>query len=570
VSGMAIGYCDGQSTTKGSVTSAEKDAWVSAAIYIPAGTISTYAGNHIDTIRVALASKLNIDTLTVWLRSDLDGENLAEGTITKNSDTKIAKGWNSVGLNKPYNVAISDKGLYIGYSFHQKGASFGIAALTTPMKNAFYAQMPGEQWTDHSNDGTLCIEGLAYGDKLPKVNIALLNADAQDVYVIEKGVMKITGTVKNLATQTITGFDVQANFDGTSETQSAHVDASLAYNNAMDFSVTVNPTITEIGNGTGNVTITIANIAEGADEDPTDNVATDTFGIVKNDFTRNVLIEEFTTEQCTNCPRMANYLHSALEKDSYKERVFAACHHSGYYTDWLTSTCDNSYLWFFNAGGSTYAPAIMVDRLNIGESTPVICPSSQSELELYIDYALSQPAFVSVNVKAVADADNPQLLHVTVNGTKSTEKLCNNPRIVVYALEDGVSARSQAGASNFTHNHVKRAFNSTWGDAIEWNGNDYEYACDFEISSSCVTENVQVVAFIYNYNDEDATDCAVANSGSATITSGESAIKSVATRPSTQAEYFTLTGRKVTANDLANGIYIVKKNGKTSKVAFGK
>lgn len=568
VSGLSLGYCDGQSTTKGSITSSEKNVWVSAAIYIPAGTINTYSGNHIDSINVALASKLNVDTLKVWLRSSLDGENLAEGTITSASTQKISKEWNKVGLDTPYNVERTDNGLYIGYSFHQKGASFGIAALTSACKNALFVQLPGEEWTDRSSEGTLCVEGLVYGDNLPKLNVALQSVDAQSVYVIDKGTMKITGSVKNLATQTVTGFDVLASIDGSEETCTAHVDASLAYKQTMDFSVTVNPTITATGKG--KVTVTIANLAEGDDEDPSDNVLTDTFSIVQTDYTRNIIIEEFTTEQCSNCPRMASYLHSALEKDAYKERAFAACHHSGYYTDWLTSTCDNSYLWFFNAGGATYAPAIMIDRINLGESTPVICPSSQTELELYMDYALSQPAFVSVNVSAVTDTDNPQLVHVKVNGTKSVETLCANPRLVVYALEDNVDARSQAGATSFVHNHVKRAFNSTWGDALEWNGDTYEYACDFEISSECVKENMQVVAFIYNYNSEDATDCAVANSGSTLIEDAANYITPVTANNSGEVEYFSLSGRKVSAENLTKGIFIVKKGGKATKVVIGK
>lgn len=566
VSGLALGYCDGQSTTKGSITSSEKDVWVSAAIYIPAGTVSTYAGNHIDSINAALASKLNVDTLTVWLRSSLDGDNLAEGTITSGGSQKIVKGWNKVGLSTPYNVETTDKGLYIGYSFHQKGASFAIAALTSACKNALFVQLPGEEWQDRSSEGTLCVEGLVYGDRLPKLNVALQSVDAQSVYVIDKGTMKITGSVKNLATQTVTGFDVVAAIDGVDETCTAHVDASLAYKQTMDFSVTVKPAITTTGEG--RVTVTIANLTEGDDEDPTDNVLTDTFSIVQTDYTRNILIEEFTTEQCSNCPRMANYLHTALEKDSYKERALAACHHSGYYTDWLTSTCDNSYLWFFNAGGSTYAPAIMIDRLNLGESTPVVCPSSQTELELYMDYALSQPAFVSVNVSAVTDTDNPQLIHVKVNGTKSVETLCDNPRIVVYALEDNVEARSQIGATDFVHNHVKRAFNSTWGDTFEWNGDAYEYSCDFEVSSACVKENMQVVAFIYNYNTEDATDCAVANSGSALIENDATHISVAHANDTAEAEYYTLTGRKVEAENIAKGIYVVKKGGKATKVVI--
>lgn len=74
------------------------------------------------------------------------------------------------------------------------------------------------------------------------------------------------------------------------------------------------------------------------------------FEVVTHDFTRNIIIEEFTTEQCPNCPRVAAYINDALESGQYDGRVFVACHHSGYYTDWLTASFATEYLWFYNAG----------------------------------------------------------------------------------------------------------------------------------------------------------------------------------------------------------------------------
>lgn len=569
VSGMDLSYCNGEMNTKGTITSTKKDAWVSAAIYIPVGTINTYDGNHIDSIRVALASKLNIDTLKVWVRNELDGENLAEGTILSKGTPSMVKGWNRVALNDPYAIAKSDKGLYIGYSFHQKGASFGISSLATPAVNGLFVKLPGEEWADRGSEGTLCVEGLVYGESLPKVNLTLLSVDAQDVYVLDKGKLSITGQVKNVATQTITGFDVEAKVDGLDKAYTAHVDLSVPYKATKTFSVVVNPEITEVGNGKGKVTVTVANLNEGDDEDPTDNVLADTFKIVSHDFTRNIFVEEFTTEDCANCPRMASYIHNALEKDEYKDRVLVACHHSGFYTDWLTKTCDTNYLWFFNAGGATYAPAIMIDRANFGGSTPVIGPTSQGQMEAYWDYSLNQSAFVSVNVAASVLPGSPNKLHIDVSGTKSIDKLCDNPRLTVYVLEDNIAARSQAGASSFTHNHVKRAFNSTWGDQVEWNGDDYSYSCEFDVSTEWVKENLQVVAFIYNYDENDPTNCTVANAGSAKFSDFNlTGIENVTTTTNvdSSAEYYTLTGAKVAADHLGKGVYIVKKNGKTQKV----
>lgn len=570
ISGMELSYCDGHYTANSKYKSSKSKEWISAAIYIPAGMLNTFAGNNIDSIRVGLASKLNVDTLKVWLRTDLNGDNLAESTITKQTQPKILKGWNAIALDKPYAITSGDKGLYIGYSFYQKGASGAISALSIPTPNGLWLKMPDEQWTDRSAEGVLSIEGLVYGDKLPKINLALKSLSVQPVFVIDKGKLKITGQVKNLATQTITGFDVVAKIDGIDKNYSVHVDSTVAYRQEKFFTVTVNPDIKQVGQD--KVTVTLNNLNEGADEDPSDNTLTEAFTVVQHDFTRKVLVEEFTTEKCTNCPRMANWIHTGLEKDAFKDNVIVACHHSGYYTDWLTQSCDNSYLWFYNKGGQTYAPAIMVDRFNWGGSTPVISPESQQGMENYWQSRLDAAAFVAVNVTADVVPGTPEKVQVTVSGSKTMEKICDNPRLVVYLLEDNIPAQDQAGAAaSYIQNHVKRAYNSTWGDPIEWNGDDYTYTCEFELSEKWKKENLQVVAFIYNYDENDAANCVVANAGAMRF-KDLSSIQDVDAQEvnNAETEYFNLSGERVVESNLSKGIYIVKKGNHTQKIVLGK
>ena len=88
---VTLGYCSGQVPGTGTIKYTEPESWVSGAIYIPAGTINTYAGNTITGVKAGLTSRPNMTELKVWLRSSLDGENLVEKTITKETDPKIAK-----------------------------------------------------------------------------------------------------------------------------------------------------------------------------------------------------------------------------------------------------------------------------------------------------------------------------------------------------------------------------------------------------------------------------------------------------------------------------------------------
>ena len=374
--------------------------------------------------------------------------------------------------------------------------------------------------------------------------------------------MTVTGKVKNVALQTITGFDVETRFDCTDKVCQSHVDLTLAHLEESEFSFTVEPDIHEAGQGTTTVTITRLN--EGDDENPDDNTQSRTFDIVTEDFARRVLLEEFTTEMCSNCPRVATFLHNILDDEYYRENVVAVCHHSAYFTDWLTIPSDNDLLWYFNNGGSTYAPAMMLDRWTTDPSaaTPVFIPNSQSDLKSAIDYCLRQPAFVSVNIQAKLDTEE-NMVNVLVQGSRSKENITvNPPRITVWLVEDNIKARSQAGAGNdWTHQHTGRAINKTWGDIITWqDGDAYTYECQFRVRSDYKTDDLVVCAMIYDY-DEDVARNIVCNANQAPVTKGEiigSAVRETGSVTTEAPRIYDLQGRRVTEGQ-ARGIVILRR-----------
>ena len=78
-------------------------------------------------------------------------------------------------------------------------------------------------------------------------------------------------------------------------------------------------------------------------------------------FVKIPLLEEFTTEMCTNCPSAAEAIHNALSVGKNSNEVAPLCHHSGYHEDQFTQQCDRYMLWLYGDDG-TYAPALMLDR----------------------------------------------------------------------------------------------------------------------------------------------------------------------------------------------------------------
>ena len=567
---MNIGYCHGKlgpfpstSDTYFSDLSTKKQTWTSGAILIKKEKINSLAGNQIREIHAGLISKLNVDSLAVWVSESLDGPVLSTDTIAT-----PAKGWNTVSLTKPVDITSDMQTLYVGYSYHQKSTSKAMSCTKTPEPGySCFIRSGNDEWKDYSNDYTVSVEAMVYGDKLPKYDLTLSALDVQQNYVVDNGNLEFTMKVFNNATVTINGFDAVCTVDGSDDKYTVHCDSSIAYNESKTITMTVSPTaIQTMDPATRTLTVTLTNLTEGEDEIPSDNTLSGTFNVTLHSFVRNVLLEEFTTEKCTNCPRVASYVHDAMNEPEFQGRLNTMENHAGYYTDSFTVTFHNDWTWLFD---NIYAPAVLYDRhAEDGEATAVTCPNSKLELFEGIRKRLRETAFVSLKVTADVDGEN-QKINVKVTGTRAKENFTKNPaRITVVLTETNLAAISQAGAGgDYTHYNVGRRVNSIWGDVLEWNGDDYTYECSIPYTQNYILDNLGILAFIHDYDPDDKTKCDVANS--AAITSAEFTGKATAifapnaSTNDSKALYFDLQGRKLSAP--TKGFNIVKRNGRFIK-----
>lgn len=570
VSGMNIGYCHGKlgpfpstSDTYFSDISTKKQTWTSGAILIKKERINSLAGNQIREIHAGLISKLNVDSLAVWVSESLDGPVLSTDTIVA-----PAKGWSTVALTKPVDITSDMQTLYVGYSYHQKSTSKAMSCTKTPEPGySCFIRSGNDEWKDYSNDYAVSVEAMVYGDKLPKYDLTLSALDVQQNYVVDNGNLEFTMQVFNNATVTINGFDAVCTVDGSDDKYTVHCDSSIAYNESKTITMTISPTaIQTMDPATRTLTVTLTNLTEGEDEIPNDNTLSGTFNVTLHSFVRNVLLEEFTTEKCTNCPRVASYVHDAMNEPEFQGRLNTMENHAGYYTDSFTATFHNDWTWFYD---NQYAPAVLYDRhAEDGAVTAVTCPNSKLELFEGIRKRLRETAFVSLKVTADVDGEN-QKINVKVTGTRAKENFTKNPaRITVVLTETNLAAISQAGAgSDYTHYNVGRRVNSIWGDVLEWNGDDYTYECSIPYTQNYVLDNLGILAFIHDYDPDDKTKCDVANS--AAITSAEFTGKATAifapnaSTNDSKALYFDLQGRKLSAP--TKGFNIVKRNGRFIK-----
>lgn len=283
-------------------------------------------------------------------------------------------------------------------------------------------------------------------------------------------------------------------------------------------------------------------------------------------YKRMVLIEEFSTEKCASCPNVANLLEEVLAMPEYAGLITATTHHSGFYTDWLTTEADNEYKWFYNYK-NTYTPAIMFDRYPFFETkgrpgtdqrkpTPLATINSLNNFNKYIGRRLDVKAHVGFYLTAQIIDDKS--VKVCVSGARDSLFCDSEPRITVYVVENDITPQQQVGADkNFRHNHVLRAYNSTWGDVISWNDNQFDYECTLNLKSDWKRENLQVIAFVHAYDSTNPGNCVIENVRMVDYETMLGIEDAQVESNLLKTEYFTIDGIKTDVK--SHGLYIQKK-----------
>lgn len=507
VSGYPLGFCNGEYGTSSKVKVSGKDLEVSAAIGIPSEYARSVARNSIRSIRMASCSRLNVDSLTVWIRESLDGPDMAYGAIPI---SQFAQGWNEIPLQTTYEISEDSEGFFIGYTYHQTGKS-GIISIVEPQNpGGLWVKEGDGEWNDRSTEGTLSIEGMVYGDYLPRLNAQLLSVTTDRYFIKSEGTLNGVVSVRNNATETIKELTISGDFGESGEPCSVTVECDIPYGVTSRVGFDMTPQI-NVSDGEIEGLFTITSINGKDDEFYGDNSSSATFIVVERAFRRTSLLEEFTTEGCPNCPRVAEYIHDILADPLYSSRLAVACHHSGYGKDFLTTPFDVEYEWFYNDGGGTYAPATMVDRIRHGERSPLFCPSSIDDLKNAIDRNLEEPAQIYLELTAEKESSaNGDFVKVRVSGKRIDESVAQDG--TVFLVENNVKSRRQSGKGpEYLHQHVSRQVNSTWGEPAEWNGDTIEYECELQLDGEWNPSELQCVAFVSDYDAEDVFGCIVHN-----------------------------------------------------------
>ena len=578
-----VGYCFGEKPDAYSIRYADKNVEVSAAIYVTPEYAATIKGAKISDIRLAMYNRVGCTGLNVWVREALDGENLASASETKT--TNLTKGWNKYTLDAPYTVG--DKGFYLGYTYSQKSTSNFMEVIPGASANSLFVKAPNADWADMSSEGVLCIEGIAEGS-LPACSPQLITGNASKTTAVVSPLVEGNIRIGNQGSTTLKGLTVKVGPEGYNNVD-IHIDCNLEPGKSAEYPYSMNVDLSRLQGNMLDMKAQIISVDEGEDANLADNSANiGNVRVYTKTYKRHVLIEEFTTEQCGNCPGAAGALHAWLSLPGNTD-VEAICHHVGYYTDKFTLPDEENLCGLYNlpAYGGTWAPAFCFDRAaydsGSGYMAPVVDPGDVGfqYWDEFFESRVNDRRKAYSEAQVVVDFENPgehdHSLDVTVTIERADENVLNEfPICTIYLIEDNVATTTQSyGGDNYKQQHLTRAYNGAWGEAVEWDGTTATLNHTFTILGNYKRDDLRVVAVLSKFEPQtyrgytvpkDIEDVAVENVGYRTFTgeTGVKGIESEATQLSVKGIYDAQGNLR---QGLSNGLnIIVYSDGSSRKV----
>ena len=592
-----FGYSNGEvGRSKSTVFRLGTETRQGAAIRISSNKLESLDGHQISTVSAGFGTRnVEAGSMYLFIAHDLN----ADPVYVQSISFDRALQWYDFALETPFTINAADGDLYIGYYGDlPSNASLLIGDKTNTSPEMIYG-IYDNKWVDLHNSG--------YGNPAIKFTVAdapavtdiILHPVDFSVYMSAGEEYDFTGTLYNYGTEPIKDFDLAITI-GNGEPQTSHVEGvNIAQCGSLDFNL---PTLSSDTEGQKNIKVVVSNINGVSDADASDNSFDMAAYFYPENMERNILLEGFTGMACGNCPTGHSTINSFLAANP-ELPVIEIMHHSGYQADLLTTDCTNDFTYLY--GGSTYAPAIMVNRTAVPElsSVPVV-NTTLANLSKAFTYALQQEPYVSMSLETEFDEDT-RVLKMRLKSYVHNDLPSERNTINILLIQDNMTNDNfyQSGAgTGYVHRHVTRdaPMGNSWGyeigadkakagAEIVWEG-EYTIPAGYTTTHMSVAnvpeipaypQDMYVVAYTSSFGDTPANfniyNCVKANVGESYtqkgMTSGISAIEADGGNVSAiyyadgmivvEGGYDTLSvynmdGRQVGNHALSPGIYVVK------------
>lgn len=350
---MVIGYGSGDLETDLPRGESNYSIYMDGAVQFPPSYMKQLVGSRLTRIRVALADTLTDQENEVFLSYDLSGKPFYAQAVEK-----FEAGWNEVVLDVPYEIA-DDREIYVGFSYKSKGYVVSFDGEESNGLSDWFAfsQLDNEypSWHHETGSGNLNIQAVVEGDDLPQNAVSITHVRIAKCVPVGEPV-PVDVVVRNMGANTVESLALDCTMkDGTQSFELTGLDIPsnglrllslddfvVSYEGISDFSVEVAAV-----NGQPNTHEEEAYVAENL--------------LCRAEYAnRMILMEQFSTANCSNCPTAHSTLLRAMEKQS---NMIWVTHHSGFGTDDYSIPASQDYLYFFGSE-APYAPAMMLDRTN--------------------------------------------------------------------------------------------------------------------------------------------------------------------------------------------------------------
>lgn len=483
-----------------------------------ASLLARFAGGKIVGMRYLIGAELGSSAKVQLYNCDKEGkpELFAEKEAAQKVSTYDSKNkkyneeWNEVYFDKALNVSDVVTGLFVGYTYKQKTTKSG-----GQFTEACYPLAAGQ------GSGTVAVYGdLGKGTAFYGLNTGGLVLCIQVIVEKEGGFADDLGMV-GVATIPMSRptdklpFQFYVKNYGSSECKAASfditIDKQVVANVAIPegatiggettgFNASLNLSEYDIENGTHLLGVQVKTVnGEAASGYTDDDVAATQFRTYTETASRQYnLLEHFTSSTCTYCPKGYDMLR-ALQKQR-DDVAWVAIHGTmdeNKPDPYEIADATNTIL-AYSIGGFPQANLNRYPVTNDGNLAVTIATDDPEGMATSIGNVFDQideivPSQVRLDIETNfnrLNAISDGTLKITIKGTgvKGAGKILEDAVLGLYITENGlVSGQLNGGkwVTKYNHENVLRVIGTEnpWGDAITWNGDNFEKTYEVSISA---------------------------------------------------------------------------------------
>ena len=446
----------------------------------------------------------------------------------------IPNAWNYVKFTTPFELTDDLAGVYIGYIGMSDGAMLGMESGEFQYNSGnmgmdiYYDSTEDDKWQFFTKVGAYGYKGklgiqavVAGGDYSAETqnNLTIANVKVDAKLPINTA-NNVKFDIFNYGIRAVNQVLVEYNYNN--EKKLIYLN-NLDLWNGMGYTVNLSDLTTPSQEGTYPLSISISarNIT---DDIPADNQYSINQEIYASGFQRKVLVEKFTGQSCSACPNGAEIIKAT--RAALEGRSIEVAHHEGFGKDAFTIDESIEYANFFYSQPK-FSPAIMIDRNVANSENPesVVGRVNDNETPLFTEAVLSKAlesiAPINVNITHTYNEANRQL-SVTVSG--EAIQALPNARVNVWLTQSNIKAFQLKGGDDYSHDHAIRAtLTGTWGQELVLTPeNQYEMTFRYQLPEKIgdfdvVIEDMEIVAFVADYDATSSFNCRVHNAESAPL-----------------------------------------------------